>query len=232
MTLTEEHSVRFEYQFSSGLGAYEHSRYINNVFLSIKLQNEHGDDIATIGQVDFLQVLIDNTWDAPFPLYDILDIHSEYLARHIFNIFDVEQREFTEALQEHYSHDLFGSNVGLIQKVSILPKFRGYQIGAKAIKDLLFHYTSTCALFALQPYPLQFEPKESVKENANLELDTFEQDEKKAFKQLSNYYKSIGFHTVKGFKDLLFFNPALKNEKLDQLDLDELPFAKTKNKAS
>ncbi len=48
-----------------------------------------------------------------------------------------------------------------------------------------------------------------------------EHDSRKAMKSLKNYYKKIGYITVRGYKDLMFFIPNVKNDKLDAIDLEE-----------
>lgn len=216
--------IAFNYRFSSGLGCYEHGRFVREVILEIVLTDDYGKELEKIGQIDFLVIYIDQTCDVGLSLYDILDAHSEYLARHIFNIIDYKRACFTKKLEEFYNHDIYGSNVCIIEKIKILPKYRGYKIGAKALKDLIFHYSSCCGLFALQPFPLQLEPEKSEKQYLELELETFEKNENKAIKNLKKYYSNIGFEEIKGIKDLMFYNPALKNTALDSLNLEDQPF--------
>jgi hypothetical protein len=76
----------------------------------------------------------------------------------------------------------------------------------------------------IEPYPLQFETEEKRKENSHLELEKFEQDEEKATARLSAYYKSLGFQSIDGFGNLLFYSPVFKNTKMDFVKLDHDPF--------
>jgi len=211
--------VAFNYSFSSGLGCYEHSRFVTNVTLEIVLTDDYGKKEEKIGQVDFLIINIDEARQSPFSLHDILDAHSEYLARHAFEIFDPDEDDFTNKVSKHYQ-DFLGRNFCLIEKISILPKYRGFNIGAKAIRDIVFHYSASCGLFVLQPFPLQFELFEDGRYD-NLGLSSFEQNSTNARKKLTQYYKCIGFESVKGIKDLLFYNPAYKNEAMDGVDLED-----------
>ena len=217
----ENNGVEFQYSFISGLGAYEHERYVKEVLIHINLTDEMGTTTEKMGCVKFLMIYIDQSWDAPYPLYEIFDAHSEYLARHIFTVFDTETNDFNKKINQHFNYEIHGSNVCLIQEISILPKYRGFKIGAKVMKDLLFHYSSACGLFVPEPYPLQFESAENLKRRPTPELEGFGQNKVQAFKKLSNYYKSIGFESVKGIKDLLLFNPVKKNKKLGAIDLED-----------
>lgn len=220
----DEINISFNYRFQSGLGPYEHGRFVRDVVLEIIATDDSGDEIEKIGKINFLVIYVDQAYDSKLSFYDILDAHSEYLARHIFKIIDSKTRNFFDKIQEFYHFDIYGSNLCLIEKITVLPKYRGYKIGAKAIKDLVFHYASGCGLFALQAFPLQLEPSDFGDKYKNLELDKFEKSDKKAIKKLKAYYNNVGFHEIKGIKDLMFYNPALKNEAFDNLDLEANPF--------
>ena len=51
--------------------------------------------------------------------------------------------------------------------------------------------------------------------------DQMEKDEDKARKSLINFYKKVGFISVKGYDDLMFLLPGARNKKLDAIDLNE-----------
>jgi len=189
--------------------------------MEINLTDDQDNKIENIGRVDFLIVNIDEASQGPYHLYDVIDAHSEYLARHAFEFFDPETGDYTEKLNEQYHYELMNRNFCLIQKITILPKYRGFNIGAKAIRDIVFHYSAACGLFVVQPYPLQFEFTFDENKYDHLDLKDLEQNETKAKKKLIDYYKSMGFKSVKGIKSLLFYNPALKNDKMDKIDLDD-----------
>lgn len=223
-------SVDFHYSFTSGLGPWEEHRYVKEHVLRIVLSDETGADLESIGEVRFLIVHLGEILDSQFDEFIILDAHSEYLARHIFEVFDPEQGEFTEKVMEHYGGDLLQLKVCFIRNIKIKPKFRGYQIGAKAIKDIIFHFGSSCGLVMLEPYPLQFETPESVRENHAFELEKLEQDEEMATYKLLAYYQKMGFESIEGITGLVFLNPALRNSKLDEIDLEDEVFKKRKKR--
>ena len=212
--------ITFNYLFSSGLGYYEHARFVTNTVMEINLTNEYGDKVETIGKVEFLIININEASQSNYPLYDVLDAHSEYLARHVFKFFDPYTADYTEKLNKHYSYDLTNRNFCLIEKITLLPKYRGYSIAAKAIRDVVFHYGAGCGLFVIQPYPLQFELFDDGSYDS-LNLQSFGKTESASKRKLSAYYKRVGFEAVKGIKDLLFYNPALQNPRMDEIDLEE-----------
>ena len=89
--------------------------------------------------------------------------------------------------------------------------------------EFIFHFESSCGLFVIQAYPLQFEPEEkkTCDWQEQLHLNSFPSNEKIAIKQLRTYYKSFGFDEIPGCKDLLFYNPALINKKMSDINLEE-----------
>lgn len=218
----EDLFVTFKYQFESGTGPWEGSRYVREIKMEIFSQNEYGDPIKSIGKVEFKIVYVGEAINNEYDLYEIFDTF-EYTFRHAQEFFDFDTNEIKKKIQKYYNYELFNSNICLLERIEILPEFRGLKIAAKATKDIIFHFGSGCGLFVIQVYPLQFEPKDKEQDDwqKQLKLSNFSSQEKTAFKQLRNYYKSFGFDEIPGYKDLLFYNPALINKKMDAINLEE-----------
>lgn len=217
----ENHYIDFEYSFRSGIGSLVEMRFVKEHQMRIVLMKDDSSNNLEIGKMTFLMIHMDQLIESFHHHGQLLDAHSEYLARHIFKIFDGDKEEFNDIILDHYHGDLPRLNICFIQKLQILPKYRGYQIGAKAIKDLVFHYAAGCGLFVVQPYPLQFETSEQIKANKALELEKYTDDEEMAGYKLVAYYQRMGFELIQGIDDLLFYNPALINDKMDKIDLEE-----------
>lgn len=217
--------VSFDYTFQSGLGDLQEKRYVKEVLLTITLLDIHGNKVEKIGDVIFFLHYIDHAIFENYPVYYVLDSYSEYLSRHLTKIIDLDMEEFDERIQEHYQSSFYNTNICLIQELSIFPKFRGYDLGAKAIKDIIFHFGKSCGLFVIQPHPIQFDASLGLKlDTEKMGIDGLEKDETKAFEKLRNYYLRMGFEIIEGFEDLLFFNPIFQNDAMDQINLDDEPF--------
>lgn len=214
-------SVEFHYSFRSGLGAYEEGRFLKEHQMRIVLTDGWGNMIQDIGEVKFLMIYIDQIFDADLNIFDVIDDHSEALATDIFKFIDTETERFNEWIMDYLDQIVIGSNICLIENIQILPSYRGYQIGAKALRDLLFHYTAASGLIMVQPYPLQFEDPRNVKDYDLLELEKLEQDEEMATLKLMAFYQKLGFEAVEGIEDLLFHNPALRHSELQKIDLED-----------
>lgn len=212
-------SVEFSYSFKSRLGHYEHSRFLKEHIQKINLVDENGAFVDEIGEINFMMIYLDEAMNSSFSIFDILDGHSGYLAENIFNVIDPETLDINDLIQNKYDWTFCSSNICFIEFVKVLPKYRRNKIALKAIKDIIFHYSSSCALFFLKSFPLQFEANSEGKEN--LLLEQFETNEKLAMGNLSKYYQSMGFEKVNGIKDLLFINPSVPNKKLKKIDLEE-----------
>jgi len=217
-----EYYFSFHYKFKSGTGPLEGHRYVRNFKMKIFAESYDTEENLLIGKVVFKIIYVENAINTRYNLFDIFDSY-EYTFRHGNSIFDFEIQEINNDIQEHYNYEIFGNNICILERIEILPRFRGHNLTAKATKDIIFHFGAGCALFVIQPYPLQFEVQSNKPDNwqEQLELKQFTTDEKNALKKLVNYYKSFGFERIKGYDDLLFYNPFIANKKMDSIDLEE-----------
>lgn len=221
--MPENNYISLDYSFKSELGDIQERRYIQEVLLTINLMDENAGKVEKIGHAVFFVLHIDHAIDDNYPIIQVLDGYSEYLSRYLLEIIDME--EFAEDIQEYYQSSFYNTNVCVIQELSIFPKFRGYDLGAKAIKDIIFHFGKSFGLCVLQPYPIQFDPALEMKlDIEKMGIVDLEKDEALAFEKLRNYYLRMGFEAIEGFEEVLFFNPIFQNDAIDQISLDEDPF--------
>ncbi|MDX5477104.1 hypothetical protein [Fontibacter flavus] len=223
--MPEKNYISLDYSFKSELGDIQERRYIQEVLLTINLMDENGGKVEKIGHAVFFVLHIDHAIDDNYPIFQVLDGYSEYLSRHLLEIIDLDMEEFAEDIQEYYQSSFYNTNVCVIQELSIFPKFRGYDLGAKAIKDIIFHFGKSFGLCVLQPHPIQFDPALEMKlDIEKMGIVDLEKDEALAFEKLRNYYLRMGFEAIEGFEEVLFFNPIFQNDAIDQISLDEDPF--------
>lgn len=135
----------------------------------------------------------------------------------VFDLFDIDGSfiEYYELLYENGSikdeisaqmGDIIFGNLFLIQKVEILPKFRGSKYGHKAVKRLIQQFAHGVALIVLKPFPLQFEKKRFEALNHKSKYKSFVKDEKRAFAKIIKYWEEIGFQQI-GNSDIWGINP-------------------------
>lgn len=215
--------ITFKYEFEAGLGPMEEGRYNREFQMNIFYEDEYSDnnEVKLIGKVKFYIIYIDQAINDDYNLMEVFD-HFEYTFRHGMDFFDFETEEIKEDIQEFYHYAIEGSNICIIEDIEIIHEFRGNKLAAKAIKDIIFHFSAACGLFVIQPYPLQFDAHKGKEDwGKQLKLNDLSTDEEASIKKLRKYYKSIGFDQIRGYKDLLFYNPAKRNKKMEVIDLEE-----------
>jgi GNAT superfamily N-acetyltransferase len=223
MRKDEVESLEIRYNFLSSTGEIEHNRFINEYKIDIWGYNESSDGIENsqlIGKGEVSLFLVGLAQEERFSLYQLFDSSQNGLD--LGNLlFDWE----TENIKEYFEDLMFANyNILYINRVELLPKFRGIGFGKKIIKDILFRFYDSSGLIVLKAFPLQLEgsnvlgrDEEWVKKMKYTDLV---QDEKVAKKQLYKFYKSLGF-TQYLKTEYFYMDPTLKNKHLDKINLNE-----------
>lgn len=222
----QNYIIEFQYQFCSFLGPIEGERYVQNIFVDIVKTDDSGNDAQIIGKASIKIMLLSQALDDNFDIFQIFD--SDSYTMHIGStIYDFDNGDIKEDLRKKLFGDDFmiNPNICIFERLTILPEYRGLGIAAKFIKDNFFFFSTACGLIVMQPFPLQFEAEGTLAKCSDFErrmgYDQMEKDENKARKSLINFYKKVGFISVKGYDDLMFLLPGFKNKKLDTIDLNE-----------
>lgn len=216
-------SFNIEYRFSSFIGEREVTDCIKE-YVATLYSGEYADNTMNeyAGEIDFKIICLDQAEAEGLDIYKLFDTY-EYTFRHGQKFYDINKGLFKKSILKEFPDLEFGSSkICIIETIGIIPEFRGKNIGAKVFKDLIWNFGEDCALFILQPYPLQFEISENNTHLLpKLKLEQFEKDKKKATASLSKYYQSWGFRKVTGIKDLLFYCSLYKNDAFDSIDMDD-----------
>lgn len=218
--------IEFRYTFRSPIGPIEGERYIQDIAVEIIKTDEYGNNPVIIGKGNVKILLLSQAINDHYDIFEIFDTES-YTMRIGEMIYDFDNYDIKEDLQRK----LFGyegmdnPNICIFERMMILPEYRGLGIGAKFVKDRFHYFSSACGLIVMQPFPLQLESSRALGRDNEFEskmgYDEMEHDSRKAMKSLKDYYKRIGYITVRGYKDLMFLVPDFKNDKLDAIDLEE-----------
>jgi hypothetical protein len=130
----------------------------------------------------------------------------------VFHLFDMrgETEPFYSELLDHKTGwfktdvanllggEIYGTNLLIIDRLEILPEFRGNRIGLACLNRCIQQYAHGFEVVALKCFPLQFEV-ESVSENgwrSKMEFAKFSKDRKKSFAKLEKYYSLLGFKAL------------------------------------
>lgn len=218
--------IAFKYTFSSPIGPMAGERYIQDIAVEIIKTDEYGNTPVIIGKGSVKILLLSQAINDHYDIFEIFDTES-YIMRIGNMIYDFDNYEIKEDLQRKLFGDdmMINPNICIFERMMILPEYRGLGIGAKFVKDRFHYFNTACGLIVMQPFPLQLEPSHALGIDNDFEsrmgYEELGKDENKAKKSLMNFYKKVGFLSVKGYDDLMFLLPGFKNKKLDAIDLNE-----------
>jgi len=222
---SEINYLETKYSFQSVIGENDASRYISEY--SIEIYGHCFDE-----DIEEMEPVLIGKAKVLLLLLGLAD-NNHYSYRYIFDnsmtmselggvIYDWEKDELKKKFEDWFI-DSYNSNILFIDRIEILPPYRSHGLGKKIIKDVLCRFSGCFGVMILKALPLQHENKSAPINNdwdVQMEYNKMEQDEKMATKKLNTFYKSLGFTQL--FKDdYFFYNSALKNSKLDKININE-----------
>lgn len=160
------------------------------------------DDRKFVGKFRAYYVDVERAIDKEEPIFDVLDAHSSHLAEYFEPIFGSEAPDFSNRLLELLDHEVLGNNFLILDRLEVLPQYRGKGLGLSVLRHMIARFSSGAALVAIKPFPLQFETAPSIeaekKWRARLKLDQLPTDEDVATEKLCQYYGKLGFLCLSG----------------------------------
>lgn len=146
--------------------------------------------------------------------FDTLDARQETFV-YFQALFNIKSDDYKNSI---YSlvYDVVGRNLLILDRVEILPGFRGKSLALIVMKRLIERFGQGAGIVALKAYPLQFEA-----DNGNdtwgdkMRLNSFDRDEKASTAKLKRHYRRLGFLSVRGtpfmVRSTVFELPSLKD---------------------
>lgn len=126
---------------------------------------------------------------------NLLDLRSELVP--FIALYEPGSASFKDSFLGMMNYDIWHSNLLVIDRIEVLPVFRGKGLAKLIINDAINLFSSRADLVALNAFPLQFEsngPKyRPMKWARMMELNKLEGDERMANNRLSAFYESLGF---------------------------------------
>jgi len=217
----QEMNLEIQYSFRSSLGSVENYRYCQEITGKILDTDEAGEPIAEVGSIHAYKLLIglarNEGWE-PEAVFDT-ENQLEKLGK---KIYDFAKDDWHQAINDHFSDDAFESDVFFITQIEILPRYRGLDIGAHAIKDICNNFSESCSFVVLDCFPPQFlEGRIEDESFEKMEYYKFTNDKETAYYKLLAYFQKIGFELIPGLSPTLMFLSTLhQNEKFDQIVLE------------
>jgi len=107
------------------------------------------------GRFEASYINVDNSLVFGAKLYGLMGSYSAVMAEIHETLFDPHTDELRKNLKELLG-DVTFRNVLVINRVEILPTYRGMGIGLAAIWDIIQRHSAGCGIVALKAFPVQF----------------------------------------------------------------------------
>ena len=135
-------------------------------------------------------------------VFDIFDAHSDSTADYYDSLFDPDTVGFGENLQQLFNYEIFEQGVLIIDRLELLPNYRGQNLGLIIMRGLMQRFSLGAGVVAIKPFPLQFEHEPSTEREDRwrneLQLSNFTKSERTATQKLRRYYRKLGFVGMQG----------------------------------
>ena len=153
---------------------------------------------------------------------DIFD-HSQDSFHHYEVVFDSTTGEIKDAILAEHGPDIIGYNWLILNRLEILPEYRGMKLGLAAIHRTIQQFAQDCAFVSLMAAPLQVERRiespHKEKWFAEMQLNLFPTDMAVATQRLKDYYSLVGFREVAG-SNVMLLNPSYRQPTLDDIGFE------------
>ena len=157
------------------------------------------DDDVLAGKLRLIYLDMGAILETNIGLFDLFDIRGEtepfYSA-----LIDHDTKEFKSDLEEILGDYIIDLNLLIIDRIEILPEFRGNNIGLECLRRCLQQYAHGCGGVALKCFPLQFEGAEldDPAWRRKMQLGKLSKDPKQSLAKLKKYYAALGFKIIPG----------------------------------
>jgi len=152
-----------------------------------------------MGKVRLFYLDLGAVFDTNDSVHDLFDIRSE-TSPFYSALIDYKTGDFKSNLETILGEYICDLNVLIVDRVEILPEFRGKKIGLACLGWCLQQYAHACGVVALKCFPLQFECA-GMGEPAwrrKMQFGKLSRDRKRSLAKLKKYYASLGFKVLPG----------------------------------
>lgn len=174
------------------------SRFLYHTTGSISGLDE-SDERIRMGRFGLYYVNAQGAERAGESLADVYDSNSSTLG-YFETLYDIETEQISERVERLLERDIWYANVLILDRLEILPQFRGRGLGAEVIRTLIERFSPGTDLVAMKPFPLQLEanPRDQSEWRDDLQLDRLSRNEPRSTGKLRRYYATIGFKHMRG----------------------------------
>lgn len=162
--------------------------------------DDNNGDKELVGRFGLCYVDVGRAVNEGISLLEVLDSF-DHTMEYYDPIFGGNDPDFGDQLLKVLDHDISGSNLLILDRLEILPKFRGKGLGLSIMREMMKRFSAGAAVVAIKPFPLQCELEphrdEAKKWRSEMGLSHLPQNERLATKKLCDYYSKLGFRRLK-----------------------------------
>lgn len=167
---------------------------------AIRLSSFEGTKVR-VGSFSIIVIDVEAAVNAKVGMFDMFDCSSRTVD--YFDLYTGDMDFAPNVIEALGGEDRWTPNMLILERLELLPKFRGREIGLRVLRWLQFHFGTGCGIVAIKPYPLQFEggsPDENKDKPDFVKMgwgqfgDSFEV----SLSKLLQYYGRLGFNAVTG----------------------------------
>jgi hypothetical protein len=153
-----------------------------------------------IGKFEIFYVDVRQAMNKGVALYKVFDSHSYELVAYYDHLFQPLSYDLQDNISAALDNDILDHNLLIINNIQLLPKFRGKNLGLVILRDMIDRFSAGVSIVAINPFPVQCEPvtEENAKWRDSMGLSHFQSDEEIAKIKLQDYFRKLGFISLKG----------------------------------
>lgn len=158
------------------------------------------DDGVIVGKFKAYYMDVGAAVNACASVYDMFDARSSTFDYYGAIFQDDRTLNFTDNLEKLFKHYAVWGNILILDRLEILPDFRGRNLGLIVLRRLIERFGAGTAYVAMKPFPLQCESRSRDQEpwDVEMQLTEFSKNTRGSTARLRRYYARLGFKAMKG----------------------------------
>jgi len=180
---------------------------------------DESDQETLLGKFCLYYADIENASEEGFKAFEVLDTHS-HTVEYCKSIYGLNGSEFNKKLLTLLNSDVMGNNLLILDRLEILPRYRGKNLGLIITRRLIQRFSSGAGVVGIKPFPLQFEHEPSTDKDCQwrreMHLSIFSKNERLSLQKLHQYYSKLGFVSMRGIP-FMFRSTAWQLPTIEEL---------------
>lgn len=127
---------------------------------------DEADQTIEVGRFRLFYIDVWAEVNAGASVFDIFD-HTQEIYDYYATIFDVGTLDPSPELRRLFKDEVWPGNTLILDRLEILPEFRGYNLGLAVMRRLIERFGAGAAVVAMKPFPLRMNTPERRKKGSS-----------------------------------------------------------------